>query len=474
VYFCFGVVVTVLMNYSYSDVEAVEVVNCLLAAIGCGSVDSTTSSAYKTCKTKLVGDLCKAARIVSTQRGFERVAENLRASLPNSVNTDNMAKEIIQAFREIIKGSNNVEDVICGYGKKDLLSHPDYDLFHFLSVITVYAIGFTENQNGKTTLKNLTESFFLDVEASCRTLGVGVHVSGTGTMLSGTVDDIPFDSVFSEVELPADSIKNGDLRVFCLAAPNGVFDYSGLNEYLGQIVGSYVFDRLKLESLADKGSRLGVEAMKAYRKAEKDRGKGVSDARRTQLGDMLLYIFLECVLKAPKVMSLVEFQGKKGTECIRSHGTHLLRLPDGKYQFVIGVSAFDDAVMEGLAGAIAEIEYIRKNINQYRRIASPNSLRGMVDHETMESIEFNFSLSDIRKFKNLSNSFGVFLGFSAPDDMDGDNYKELVRRMVIDLIPEIEEELTKKDLRKYPIYLYLLPFNDACVDELKIMGEFEE
>ena len=473
--FCFGVMVSVLMNYSYDGVEDNKVVNCLLEALGIKDMDSDNSSNLKRCRTNFSNESTEKARRICLEKRINDVGNSLAESLPIFVNTENKNGEIIKSFLEIIKKSENVENNICGFTKESILRQQNYEIFHFLAILLLYAVGYTKNREGKDSLSILDDSFFRGIEALSMNINVGSHISGTDNVLSFTLDENSFYSVFSEIDLPCGLIDKGDVRFFCLSMNNGCFDYTGLCSYLDKIIGSYVFDRINISGFGKNDSSLGVKAMRVFRKAEKIR---LSDCNSvglasSQMGDLILYAFLENVLKAPKVMSLVEFQ-KKNDSGVPSHGTHLLRLPNGKYQLVVAVSAMCKALLEGMDRAIDEIQYVKQHFTEYRRIASPCSLRGMVDSQTMESINYSFSLTDIRKSKNLSNSFGVFIGFDAPEDLNDENYKDTLKEIVMDLIPSIRMKLDENDLKRLPIYIYLLPFNDAIPDEQSIMENFME
>ena len=473
--FSFGLMASVLMNYSYDGVEDNKVINCLLGALEIEEMDSDNTSSLKRCKANIPSDIAEKARSICLKKRMKDVENNLAESLPIYVNTDNKKEEIIESFTEIIKNSENVEDCVCGWTKESLLRQQNYDIFQFLTILLLYSVGYTINKDGKDSLRILDDSFFLRVEASSMKVNVGSHISGTDNVLSFTLDENSFHSVFSEIDLPCDLIDKGDVRFFCLSMNNGCFDYTGLRSYFDRIIGNYVFDRLKMNDFSRNDSELGVNAMRVFRKVEQSRIKDCNPDEFTssQMGDIILYAFLENILKAPKVMSLVEFQQKKDIE-VTSHGTHLLRLPDGKFQLVVAVSAICKTLLEGMDRAIEEIKYIKQHFNEYRRIASPSSLRGMVDSQTMGCIDYSFSLTDIRKSNNLSNSFGVFIGFDAPEDLNDENYKDTLKEIVMGLIPSIKMKLDENDLKRFPIYIYLLPFNDAILDERRIMESFME
>lgn len=94
------------------------------------------------------------------------------------------------------------------------------------------------------------------------------------------------------------------LRLFMLNTENKLFNYDELYEYLLPNIARYVFDRKRLaeaEKNPVKQSLILIEAIEHLRKitSDKDRGAG------GELGEVLLYLFLEQDLKAPKLFSNV-------------------------------------------------------------------------------------------------------------------------------------------------------------------------
>lgn len=92
------------------------------------------------------------------------------------------------------------------------------------------------------------------------------------------------------------------LRLFMLNTENKLFNYDELYEYLLPNIARYVFDRKRLaeaEKNPVKQSLILIEAIEHLRKitSDKDRGAG------GELGEVLLYLFLEQDLKAPKLYS---------------------------------------------------------------------------------------------------------------------------------------------------------------------------
>lgn len=116
-----------------------------------------------------------------------------------------------------------------------------------------------------------------------------------------------------------------------------------LNEYLFDSVGMYVYSRTKLKEFEDKkkARSIGAKALRLMKANGNPDEKGTGN----ELGEMLLFTFMEGSLHAPKLLSKVEIttdasQFKSKSDCV-----HLLkRKVNGKisYQLVLVLPAYQE------------------------------------------------------------------------------------------------------------------------------------
>ena len=135
-----------------------------------------------------------------------------------------------------------------------------------------------------------------------------------------------FDEVFTEVtHTETLGLKNPEqLRLFHLNVNNNAFSSDKLEQFLRRNIGLYVFSRAQIEEYNIEGDAysVGMDALDIMKRNGNPGQKGTGN----DLGEILLYVFLEQVLGAPKIMSKVELQtGAKqyGSKC---DGIHLLSL----------------------------------------------------------------------------------------------------------------------------------------------------
>ena len=470
--YAFGVAATILCNFSFPDVEDTEIVNTLLSGFGCNSKSSDSTSAYKKCSALLPANVRKNARnFLFDEDKLYSVAENYKKTLRSLINIDNSADTIVQALKCFLEESENVEASIAGYPRAVVFSRYGYDPYLFIAVAVLYGAGFTENKDGKASLKVLSEDYYRELQEVAFSSKHYTPTVGSESVLgSSLLIDCRFEDVFAEIPLDRTSDKEANLRLYTLRYVDNEIDYTDLNLFLQRIIGSYVFNRVEHQKYTDNGgATLGMKVEKAIKNEALFCGD--DDERKSQLGEILVYAFLEHVLKAYKLFSFIEAKKIHGQEKVRSHGAHLLELPNGESQLVIGVASIKDDLTDAITLAISEMAYIKDHRNEYRRIASPDSQpHRLFDPSTQSWLESRYSYSNIHKsFKN--HSYGVFVGFSIPKGTDDSNYENIISKKVHMAIPSILDAIDANGLKRFPLYVYFLPFTNAEDDEFRIIEE---
>jgi hypothetical protein len=145
-------------------------------------------------------------------------------------------------------------------------------------------------------------------------------------LLEKTLNDKDFAGVFTKVEHTGSlGLRNPNhVHIYHLNIENNTFIYEGLHRFLQNNVGRYVFSRAQLNQFRVDGDTesIGLRAIELLRKSNKPTDTGVGG----ELGEMLLYAFLEQVLGAPKLLSKVELKTSPNMYVYGSDGVHLLSL----------------------------------------------------------------------------------------------------------------------------------------------------
>ena len=191
--------------------------------------------------------------------------------------------------------------------------------------------------------------------------------------------------IFNKVsEEEFDVINKNYLRMFMLNTENKLFNYDELYDFILKNVTKYVFSRKKLleiESDPAKQMTIILEALTHLRsiKDNKDKGSG------GELGEILLYLFLEQDMHAPKLLSKVELKTNPEDYIKGSDGIHFKfrTNSDGVkiLQLVIGEAKIKNKLDEGINEAFDSInKYLSENI-QDRNLMDTHLMNQLVDKE---------------------------------------------------------------------------------------------
>jgi hypothetical protein len=294
--------------------------------------------------------------------------------------------------------------------------------------------------------------------------------------ISPTLSGKDFDDSFCEVTFPGcfDSYKPRNFKAYHVRISNGVFVYDDMIDFLLANIGNYVFSRAQQNQFIKSGkeSQIALQAVRAL--------IGKSNVKDYDLGGLLLYCFLEKVLKAPKIMSNFELgQFRSGS---KSNAVHLLRLGVDTvapyHQLVFGTSDIETGLEGAIKNAFCGINEIKNNRSE--------------EFGLIESMSFDqyFQPSEAKEIKELiipsknkSNkpemAFGAFIGYRVELSKSSFNtpaqYLEAVEsKMKSDISQSLtifNEEIKKYGLENYSLYFYTMPFNDADTDKDEIMKD---
>lgn len=110
---------------------------------------------------------------------------------------------------------------------------------------------------------------------------------------------------------------NNALNLYILKTHDKLFPYDKLYKYVLDNICQYVFDRRK--NLAEAESKtLILEALEHLRNINSDKDSGAGG----ELGEILLYLFLEQDLQAPKLFSKVELKTSSNDYIKGADGIH--------------------------------------------------------------------------------------------------------------------------------------------------------
>ena len=301
-------------------------------------------------------------------------------------------------------------------------------------------------------------------------------------LIGKTVPGTGMDKIFKEVQHQESLGLNNpeQLRLFHLNVSNNRFIFTSLEDYLTDIVSEYVFSRVQVQKLTDPNSgnnprSIGLKALRIMKK------NGAADQKGTgnELGEILLYAFLEEKLGAYKIFSKVELNSATTPFGKESDSVHLLSLGDVAgmtcYQTVFGTSNIKGRIKEAIDKAFEAIVRIENETGEGIQIVSSPMLEESFEPKMLQQV-IGAIVPEPGSDVVSNNAYGVFLGYSLGLDPSTRGNIEFLRvldkKMEADIknhASYIVKKIKDMGLESNSFYFYIVPFNDAEVDKKQIM-----
>ncbi|WP_313525537.1 HamA C-terminal domain-containing protein [Anaerotignum sp.] len=295
-----------------------------------------------------------------------------------------------------------------------------------------------------------------------------------------SIQDQSFLDSFEHVkEYDIDEYHKNKLNLFMLRVNANEFDYNTLIDNLLDPVIFYSVSRNVQSKYANKPGTLHKKAVSKFVEYCKNTG---------ELGELLLYAFLECHLKAPKILSKLELKTSTSMYVNGADGVHYLKLPNGNYQLIFGESKTIEGLPDAINSAFKSIYEFKNEINSKGNEKSGiNYEKSLISDNIMKE---SFSKKDIDFITKLiypsrdsdfrvDDAFGIFIGYEVkilkedkklPNDEFVDKLKSKIEEEVERNIGKIIKEIDKNDLVGHSFYVYVLPFTNLDASRKKVMG----
>lgn len=283
--------------------------------------------------------------------------------------------------------------------------------------------------------------------------------------------------IFNKVsEEEFDVINKNYIRMFMLNTENKLFNYDELYNYILPNVAKYVFSRKKFSEIENNPSKqmtIILEALSHLRPVNSEADKGAGG----ELGEILLYLFLEQDLQAPKLFSKVELKTSAKDYVKGSDGIHFKFRINGEgkkiLQLVIGEAKIKNDLKDGIKEAFESINrYLSENI-QDRNLLDTHLMEQLVDKDEADLIK-EYITSIPRKKKETV--FGIFIGYSIEYKGTAATNDEYDRRVIEENIKQILavknhiiDAINNHHVSNYEFNFYFLPFHNAARDRKVIM-----
>lgn len=297
--------------------------------------------------------------------------------------------------------------------------------------------------------------------------------------LSPTLRIKDMDRIFTEVSCPEnlDIPRPGQLRLFHLLVRDRGFHHVDLEKWLYRNLSRYVFSRAQMEQFRkdDDLESAVAQAMHTMKQNGTIDKKGMGN----ELGEMLVYAFLEGKLSAPKLMSRVELSTDLSKYKSACESVHLLsKAYDGSlpfHQMVFGASDIVGDLGDAVDHAFEAIVRIKNRSEKEIFMVEKTAFKLAFDAADIAFLK-DLLIPKPNGQSSYNTAFGIFLGYSIGVDGDAHpnvDYQELItQKMVMDIrhnAMHIVNKIRENNLTAHSFYIYILPFMDAETNKSEIM-----
>lgn len=385
-----------------------------------------------------------------------------------------MIPQAILALKDMALSTVSDSEKLGSLGKIELADKNVFDPADFFADVFYFTATAIENKKGKNDIGSVTEDYVKGFDGNLITLEESEIL--VAEELDITLDCDEFEAVFRRVDYDEALVlknKNG-IGLYYLDITDSAFNYDALNEYLLDSVGMYVYSRTQIKSLEGrkKAWSIGVKALRLM----KENGRSDEKGTGNELGEMLLFTFMEGGLHAPKLLSKVEITTEAHKYKSKSDSVHLLKKKvNGEtcYQLVFGASSISGNINDAIDAAFEAIAVIKNGRTRERQMVESTLFNNTYNAETTERLK-QIIIPSKQRNAAPDMAFGIFIGYTIGiSEDDNDAFRTLaVEKMKADIrkaIPYIEQNATDLNLTMHSYYFYFLPFNDAENDKKQIM-----
>ncbi|MGE8205853.1 HamA C-terminal domain-containing protein [Heyndrickxia sp. NPDC080065] len=286
-----------------------------------------------------------------------------------------------------------------------------------------------------------------------------------------------FDYLWTE---DADDYGKNKMNLFMLKINANQFDYNLLQQNLLEPLLDFSVSRKAKEEYKNKHMSLSKQARERF----------VDHIRNTgELGELLLYCFLETHLNAPKILSKLELKTSTAHYVNGSDGVHFLKLGNGNFQLIFGESKTVEDLTSALTQAFQSIYNFKNEINdkgnnksgiRYERSLISNNLGKETFSEEEKSFIKNIIYPKRENDFEVDDAFGILVGFEVeitdedmklPNALFRDKIKNIIDLEVRKRLPHIRKKINEYELWGHNFYIYVLPFSELDKSRKSILKE---
>ncbi|MDC1188646.1 DUF1837 domain-containing protein [Flavobacteriales bacterium] len=287
-----------------------------------------------------------------------------------------------------------------------------------------------------------------------------------------SIPDSDFLNAFNQAgSYKLDEHNKNTVELFILKTSANEFDYEQLKMNLLDPMISYSLSRKVKEKYAAKHGTLAYKAKEKFIHYLNNKG---------EVGELILYSFLESHLKAPKILSKLELKTSTSHYVNGSDGVHYLKLENGDYHIIFGESKMIADLTSAITNAFKSIWEFKNEVNSKGEEKSglpyeKGLISDQLERETFSEEEKSFIEKIIIPVKDndfeVDHAFGVFIGYEieiSDEQMKLPNkdFRELIhdsiKKEIEGKFEHIKKKIDEYKLFGHNFYLYILPFTNIA------------
>ncbi|KIM10566.1 MAG: hypothetical protein KU37_09710 [Sulfuricurvum sp. PC08-66] len=285
-----------------------------------------------------------------------------------------------------------------------------------------------------------------------------------------SIQDYAFLDAFDNLgSFTIDEHGKNKLNLFVLNINANEFNLKRLEELLIDPMIDYSLSRSVREQYKNKPATLTKKAKEKFIDYVNNKG---------ELGELLLYCFLETHLKAPKILSKLELKTSTSLNVNGADGVHFLKLENGNYQLIFGESKTIASLTDALTDALKSIDEFKGEVNYKgnKKSGLPYEKSLISDHlgkETFTKEEKDFISKIVYPKKEndfeVDDAFGIFIGYEITIDekdkkLQNEDFRKKVQKQIKEEVTNkfahIRKKIDEFQLYGHNFYLYILPLTE--------------
>lgn len=278
---------------------------------------------------------------------------------------------------------------------------------------------------------------------------------------------------------------DGSLDLFLLPINARSFDYDRVSDNLLESVADYSLSWKIKEKYKDKSMTLSKKAREKFKEATENDG---------ELGELLLFCFLEGYLEAPKILTKLELKTSNQLYVNGSDGIHLKKISAQRYQLIFGESKTYKDLSGAFKNAFESIDEFKNELNTKGKYKSGICFEKSLISSNIEAVIFDEGEEDILKFLLypdnktntticLDDTFSIFVGyqidiFEEQKKYSNEEFPIIIEKKIVTQIENykhnIYELIQKHHLLGHTFYIFIMPFTEIDENRKKILKKVLE